>query len=216
MITAIQYTLEEYKDIRRRAVDNLLRLNTIVIGLALTEAVRKTLIETSVDGRIAFQINWQLLYPLSMLISTLVCFYHGANRYLDNTYIFDKTNQKKGSAIVDLFVFFMEAALFYLMALSLADGHTFIFWFLMLMLLDTIWLVAVYFKTNEIIFNQVKPWMIVNFFTFLIMGFIHWLIDHPNKVYFLFGLGILRTVIDYKSNWKFYFPDPIKETSESK
>ncbi|MBI3580330.1 MAG: hypothetical protein HY089_13075, partial [Ignavibacteriales bacterium] len=133
MITAIQYTLEEYKDIRRRAVDNLLRLNTIVIGLALTEAVRKTLIETSVDGRIAFQINWQLLYPLSMLISTLVCFYHGANRYLDNTYIFDKTNQKKGSAIVDLFVFFMEAALFYLMALSLADGHTFIFWFLMLM-----------------------------------------------------------------------------------
>src|SRR5690349_850145 len=67
------------KEARKRSVDNLQRLYTFVVGLAVTEMLRRMLNPLATDYAV-----WLMF---TAFLFTVVPFYHGANRYLDATYV---------------------------------------------------------------------------------------------------------------------------------
>ena len=80
----------------KRSIDALQRLYTIVVGLAVTEALRKFIAPTPAAP---WWTDWRALI---IFLITIVPFYHGANGHLDQTYLygFDGRRREKRYALV--------------------------------------------------------------------------------------------------------------------
>jgi len=121
---------------RKSSVDNLERLYTVVAALALTTAVGQLLRE-SATGELAdavvrianIDVYYATLPMFLTLIVTLIPFYHGANRYLYENYVFithdaNKPDARSGGsvALIDFLFFFVQSLLFYLMSLIMREA----------------------------------------------------------------------------------------------
>src|SRR6476661_3705790 len=84
----------DMKTVRTRSVDNLQRLYTVVISLALTEYLRRLLTQSAEANEATGYNGWLMFVSL---IFTVVPFYHGANRYLDATYVTGERAAKPGA-----------------------------------------------------------------------------------------------------------------------
>ena len=96
-----------------RGVDNLQRLYTIVIGIALTEALARFVLgpgfRTSAVAAPATLYLAAYVPTMVAFVATLLPFYHGALRYLDETYVINATRVKPSALLVDFLVLFVEA-----------------------------------------------------------------------------------------------------------
>src|ERR1051325_6616791 len=101
-------------DARKRSVDNLQRLYSVVVSLAVTEILRRLLIGYAAGGTIAGYKEW---FMFVSLIFTAVPFYHGANRYLDATYVIGERSAKHYALMVDFIMLFFEGLLFFGLAM---------------------------------------------------------------------------------------------------
>ena len=82
------YVTANMSEARKRSVDNLQRLYAVVISLAVTEAVRRTVFGSqSTDPPELSAISANQWLILTSFLLTVIPFYHGANRYLDATYV---------------------------------------------------------------------------------------------------------------------------------
>jgi len=136
----------------------------------------------------------------------IVPFYHGANRYLDQTYVFQKVPIKPFTLLVDFFVLFLEAMIFYWMALRLTEWETFFSLLLVLLVVDIVWIIFVYFYSQT--FSDVKKWGLINTITVCVMAIFLYTPLLPNEIKPA-GLAILtsiRTLVDYILNWNFFYP----------
>ena len=93
-----------FPEARKRSVDNLQRLYTVVVSLAVAEGLKHLLIPKT--GVPITSTDWLLF---SSLLATVVPFYHGANRYLDATYVTNERKAKHNVLILDFLVLFVEA-----------------------------------------------------------------------------------------------------------
>ena len=98
--------------VRARSVDNLQRLYAFVMSLAFAESLRRSLLtrDNNVDLSIA---NWDRWLMCLALIVTVIPFYHGANRYLDATYVTGERTAKRFSLMVDFIFLFVQALLMF-------------------------------------------------------------------------------------------------------
>ena len=109
---------------RKRSVDNLQRLYTVVISLAVTESLRRLLMNFSSRHEVAGYKEWLMFVSL---IFTVVPFYHGANRYLDATYVTEERSAKHPALIVDFIMLFIEGLLFFGLAMVTTDENLFLY-----------------------------------------------------------------------------------------
>lgn len=106
-------TLEGVKKADERTVDTLQRFYAIVIGLALTTGV-KVLIESIgiVSGDVAQNTALNTTKPTVIFVFmaflfTIIVFYHGMNRHLDETYILGKEpDQRRLPMLIDILCLF--------------------------------------------------------------------------------------------------------------
>lgn len=188
-----------------RTVDALQRVYAMVIALALITAVT-LLIEVigvikSSKGAQAEFVPTALMFIA--FLSTLVSFYHGMNRHLDDTFVIgDQTSPHRLPLLVDIFVFLVEAGLLVVMANTINSPKTFLYAWSVLLAIDIVWGLFVY-----LLVKRVAParW-VANNFAFLALAWICWLFFFPQNVILIAVVEVLRSVIDYWLNWHFYFP----------
>ena len=199
---------------RTRSIDNLQRLYTFVISLAITESLRRLLILP--DGGLAVPSGPQVLMFVS-LVATIIPFYHGANRYLDATYVTGEQSAKPPALLVDFLFLFVEALWFFVLALSVGNEMVFYTGLGALLLFDVVWV----WVTNLLAAGaRPKPphyvkWVTINVvaaavifvsvWSFFSTGADFWR-DESARRLILTGVVVARTIFDYRLVWEFYYP----------
>jgi len=196
---------------RTRSIDNLQRLYTVVVSLAITESLRRLFLTSQ-------SLTLESAIAVLSLIVTIIPFYHGANRYLDATYVTgERSEPRSGALMFDFIAIFSEALVFFILAVLIADAKTFFSILAGLFMLDAIWvwLTKLYGPTRETYIGpSYTRWAIVNiiFGIFILISIWSNLLNWSfwkSEIVQLIALGflsILRTILDYGQVWKFYYP----------
>jgi len=199
--------MPQNRTVTERSVSNLQTLITVVISLALIQAIESVV---SFQGDpVSLSINIKLLVTTFLvLIVTLIPFHHGANRYLDETYIDKKRARRPMTGLVDFFFFFVEAGIFYGMALSISEPRFFFFLLVILLGIDVAWLLFVLVNDYET-FKKIKHWLWLNLIMIILVLVFRagtFMPDAFDKWFVLGIIAIIRTGLDYKLEWPFYWP----------
>ena len=190
-----------------RTVDSLQRVYAIVIALALTIAV-KLLIESVgiIPHEGVSKPNSNSLPTILLFVaflSTLIVFYHGMNRHLDDTFVIGtKVDPRRLPLLVDIVVFLLEGGLLVVMASTINNPKVFLVAWSILLCVDIVWGLFVYFSLKR---KAPIKWVFNNLL-FLIFAWFFWRVVFPQNAILIAVIEILRSGIDYKLNWNFYFP----------
>jgi hypothetical protein len=188
-----------------RSVDTLKELYTVAVGVALVMAVEK--LANAAEKEPVFRTEQFFLFVV--VIVTLIPFYHGAFRHMDDIYIFPKEPAKRPGPLVllgDYLVLMFEAGLLVWLATSISDRAIFADGFLLLLLVDICWAVATAIFTPAGF--DVVWWGVVNLITLLILlALWYWPGDMLINGFYLMLIAIARSVADYVLSRKLYFPE---------
>jgi len=198
-------SLDKSKAIER-SVDSVAKIYAIIIGLALSEAV-KALIVKNADGKMDLSppTLWSGAPAFLAFVFTLVPFWHGMNRHLDRCYLEKTTSVVQGALLLDFGVFFVEASVFLIAAWALRSDLVTFYCLGIIFLLDVIWGAV----SHQIHFPGEKShaisWSAINIVAILLMlGVITFRFDPKQPV--LMAIAIVRTIVDYRNGRYFYFP----------
>ena len=190
---------------RQHSTSALKMVYYVIIDLAITEALYRTFLK---DGSfLGVQVFGQNNLPSTLLLFALfltICrFVHGASIHLDM--ILDK----RYKPLFDFIGFFIQASLFYLMAISLNKPLVFSFLFGSMLFCDALWLFLLKF-IHYIDFNRtVKQWLWSNF-CIIVVFVILYIIDRKMtciwSVVVILIVAFVATFFDYFLNKDFYFP----------
>lgn len=199
-----------YDDARKRSVDNLQRLYTFVVSLAFTESLRRTLLSPAGTAELAWSNKWVMFLSL---VFTVIPFYHGANRYLDATYVTNERRPRRYSLMVDfLFLFFQGLLLFTLALLitndasqSVANDELFFYGLAALLLVDVVWVSISRFVTEEIPpagKSAYPAWAFINVFAIAVILLFAW----RGWWDWMVVVTLVRSAVDYLAAHDFYYP----------
>ena len=204
---------------RKRSVDNLQRLYAFVVGLAVTESLRRVLAGLGPNGQLPDLDKVLMVWSLML---TIVPFYHGSNRYLDYTYVTGERSGARSSLMFDFIMTFCEGLFFFVLALLTFDENLFYFVLAGLLVFDAFWasttnLAAPRANWRESSIPNVNRWAIMNLACAIVLAVVVWsgnLVGQGwsaviSKSILLSATVMVRTVLDYKLLWSFYYPKDI-------
>ncbi len=150
------------------------------------------------------------LAVISLLI-TIVPFYHGANRYLDSTYVTGERQAKPGSLMIDFAAMFIEGLAFFVLAMLIENTPLFFTVLAGLFVFDAIWvgLTQVTATVHEKRSSYIVWWAVANIVAACFIPLSIWSSLWPTytaKLVAVCAIAVLRTVIDYWAVWDFYYP----------
>jgi hypothetical protein len=207
-------TTADLKTGRTRSVDNLQRLYTVVISLALTEYLRRLLTDVVTGPSLPGYNRWLMFVSL---VFTVVPFYHGANRYLDATYVTGERSAHRGALMIDFLVLFVEGLGFFAVAMLAFKGREYFYTGLAaLFVLDAgwVWLTNLMASSPEHRMAGFTPWAMVNvvaaallciFVWSAVLGHSFWNTAIATNIALMI-VTISRTIYDYHAVWNFYYP----------
>src|SRR5215218_1854450 len=98
-------TRSDNKEKIKESVNTLKQLYSVVIALALTEAIVSLVSRTDTSVTVHYAaVPWCI-----GLVFTLIPFHHGAMRHLDEAYTFPTVRYRKWTFLVDYLILFAEA-----------------------------------------------------------------------------------------------------------
>lgn len=189
-----------------RTVDASQRLYAMVIALALTNSVR-LLLQTfgllPADQSVSATPRLTVLLLFITFLSTVVVFYQGMNRHLDETFVIgSRPIPHRLPLLLDIFVFLIEGCLLVAMGNAINNPPVFFYAWTGLLTLDVLWGLIVF----AVVRNTAHLRWIGNNVAHVSVAWLFWLVLFPKNVVYVAAIEILRTVIDYVLNWRFYFP----------
>lgn len=193
-----------------RSIDSLQRICAVIIGVALTQAIIKSLPDSSANDITKY---FKILPYFIAFIFTVVPFAHGMNRHMDKvlTKSLQETDVKEMrrklfGLLINYLVFLTESCTLVLMALLITSASEMLFFQILMGLLtvDIIWTVL----TRDIGKDANKKWLLVNLITVIIYVIVIYFLplSFAQKSWLLMGIAVLRTVLDYWVSPEFYFP----------
>jgi hypothetical protein len=187
-----------------RSVESLQRLYSSAAALAVATAVSRIVIVQATSSEVT--INTVSLLWAAPFFATLLPFYHGALRHLDDTYIATTDLPDPPVLLFDFLLLFLEAALLIWLAFSLSDPAAFERAYVLVLFADVAWAVLI-LVADRTAFARIHYWLYINVGTILVIGVVHYTsaLDRAKPVYLVY-LAILRTVLDYRLNWNMFFP----------
>ena len=195
------------------SIRNLANLYTIVIGIALTLAV--SVVIDPKDGLRSITLVSALLFVAFVL--TLLPFFHGALRHLDDVYIEnDSSHIRVGVVIVDFSLLFLHALAFLILAELLRRPADFIWFLTCLLTIDVLWGFSAYagFSSKKAAPAESR-WAIINLVFVAIAALylisndifpITYTGNEPKLASLVAIACLLRSVVDYIWCKSFYFP----------
>lgn len=195
---------------RENSVRNLQTLYSIVVVLALESAIA-ALIDPDRDG---LPIRVELVPPLLTFLVTVIPFYHGALRHLDDHYLEQEGRHvREGALFVDFLLLFLEGGIFFAMVALAAKPSLFAYAYFMLLLADILWSFIFLLALSRKVSREFAAytWSLVNFggsiavLAFLIVAAF---LSFPPAVlaWGVLIIAVLKTAADYTFSWKHYFP----------
>jgi hypothetical protein len=201
----------DQRESQRRSVEHLQGLYSVVVALALTLAAERLFPEQQgLAPSRAFVLA-------SALLVTLIPFYHGALRHLDELYGRGKGRAAHGfSVLVDFLLLFLESCVLLAMGASLTqEPRVFAWLFLALLTLDVVW---AYLTTRFLVAEPQraaqKTWLKVNCFfglallAILLAIFLSGRASSEAVPYVVLIVALARTATDYALSWRFYVAAP--------
>jgi len=204
---------------QKRSIDNLQRLYTVVVSLAVTESLKRIFAPTETGVTIPSAPEGMMV---TSLIATLIPFYHGANRYLDATYVTGERAAKHYALMLDFIALFVEGLLFFVLAMLIRNERNFYIVLSILLIFDSLWVVSTMFSKEKIQGTAVAEpklvaWALLNIVSVLVILFFLfsniWPTEDRRRISALVVV-ILRTVIDYILLWSFYYPYNLHKQKE--
>ena len=200
-----------------RSVDSLQKIYTVIVGLAIAQAVQALSVADRATNTLANWSDLQGRLPAFLAFAVvLVPFFHGMNRHLDYSYLErPEGEQAQGALLFDFVVFFAQSAILFLIATSIAQKTLAPFVFLAALLaLDVIWSLVSHWIHYRTLKASIVRWSIINAVT-LALGLalaLPTIYEDAAKAWLLLVLAVARTLADYKACWSFYFP-PIAKSA---
>jgi hypothetical protein len=199
-------------DRRRNAVQGMVELYTVVMGVALSIAVYSVVGTGSGLGG----ISTSKVFLFGAFLATFFPFHQGALRHLWDAYL-ENTNGhiRAGALIPDFILLFAHALAFVVLAL-LVDMPGHFAWALVCLLgIDMAWGIFAYFGASSHGSHGAEgKWSLINAI-FVVVGLFYLIsndlflgsVANPQKVSTLIALGSgARTIVDYVWCREFYFP----------
>lgn len=190
---------------KERSVDSLQQIYAVVIALAISQSI-ESLLKDPIHGTV-LQMDQILvgLLPLIAIFATLIPFWHGMNRHLDRCYLEKKSAIAEGALLFDFATFFLEAGLLFAAGWSLRSGIRSFIYLGLLLVVDMIWATIshqIHFRHQH---SHALRWSIINIAAMLAaLPIVACPVSH--KTILLMVIAVLRSVVDYKFGWSFYFP----------
>lgn len=191
------------KDIVREcSTETLKMIYYVVIGLAITEGLQQAFIEKSsfLGWRAFFSPSFLMLLAL---VLTVCRFVHGASIHLSTS------SEKRYKLLLDFAGFFVQASLFYLMALSLVTTLEFSVFFIVMLVVDTAWILLLRILNYIKLDKTMRQWLRSNVYLITLLLEIALLrntMPHITLAVLILTVSALATAWDYHSNRDFYFP----------
>jgi hypothetical protein len=193
---------------RQSSVRHLADLYAVIVGAALTSGIYN-LFSYQNDG-LHLPVEAFLLF-LAFLF-TIIPFYHGALRHLDDTFVFKRRDGlRKGALLLDFSLLFLHGVGFISLSRLITQPTHFFFIFIAILLIDAVWglLSQIAYYSGASIPAE-KFWGWINLVSVLIaavlfvflkpLGLANW------QVAALIAIGAFaRTLVDYWVAWDFYF-----------
>lgn len=193
------------------SIRSLANLYTVVIGAALSVAVVGTI---DVDKGLHSISAVSILLFLAFL-ATLLPFFHGALRHLDDVYIENENQHVSRSAlIIDFALLFLHALVFLILSQLLKKPADFAWVLISILLIDVVWGLFTTFGASTTADSAESRWTLINvIFIACVAGY---LIGNgidlksendPTRLASLLALAcVVRSIVDYVWCRNFYFP----------
>ena len=158
------------KSVLENSIQTLKILYMVVAGLALADGLEKFVF----NDKEQFQLPEDIILWvfLAIFVSTVARFVHGAMRHFDHFYIEQpqQINWRRQPLWDFLFLGF-EAFVFFILAFSLDNQPRFITYYLVLLLLDTFWLIGVFFThIKQVWLGTPRHWITANAIVLITTG----------------------------------------------
>lgn len=199
------------KPLVQETIKNFSYLYSVVVALSLTTAVRNV-ISTSQGVKSPFNLTLFDVITFSTFLAVTIPFYHGALMFLVRNYRRGFKTKKKGELLIDFVALLAEAIVILALAESMLDLVNFIGWLFPLMIVDLIWVIFVYFKSKTRESDAPLSWagldLAMIIFLYLIGNFA---VAYTETCFIvLLMASLVRSILDYKLNYEYYFPTDIK------
>lgn len=177
----------------------------VIIGIAITESLNRVFLDQSafVGMRLLDPTHLPSLILLVAFLPTVSRFVHGASIHLDVIH----TGSFK--ALVDFSGFFLQASLFYLMAVSIDNAAVFILLLAAMLIVDAAWLIVLRCMGYIDFAGTEKQWIASDAVILLLLLAVWWfdpsLASMASAIVILASLWI-AAIVDYHMNREFYFP----------
>ncbi len=186
-----------------------------MVSLAVTDSLRGLLGGLSTGGQLPEYNRWLMVLSL---ILTVIPFYHGANRYLDATYVTGERYAVRLALLLDFVMLFLEGLIFFGIAMLSYNENYFYTALAVVLVFDAIWVVSTKITERisdiELPSHKIYVWAILNIITAFLICVFTWsniLVGEfwstkLAKSISLVSIVALRTTLDYILMWEFYYP----------
>jgi len=196
---------------RERSVNNLQLLYTIVISLAIAQTLKHLIEVISATGWTNFRQYCNEIFMFISFIFIVVPFFHGANRYLDATYVTEERNAKHYALLIDFIALFIEGLALFGLGMLTSNLEVFYSLLVGLLALDIAWVGSTNLtgegRTDKV--PKFRKWAVINAVAMagiLISVWSNLWQDELVKGIMLVLIVMARTIYDYVSVWEFYYP----------
>ncbi len=192
---------------------------SFVISFALTQATMRLVDSWTKEGIDTTIFEQCVLY--FALVITIVPFYQGMNRFLYVTHVIrplEKPDFRSSPMLLDIYSFLVMSCIIFAMGRFLDNPRAFFYLWSALLTIDIVWSVIVWRVQKSR-----SPYWAWNNLAWLCIAWAFYYATNLNTVSSRLSLStkellpyafvcfvVLRTLNDYRINWKFYFPEEYK------
>lgn len=143
---------------RKRSVDNIQRIYSIIMGLSVIEVIRNFIFHSQKQESSAYLFfttfkpsSMQLNIWMNMIVimSTIIAYYHCTNRYLDSAYVTGRRSSLRFALLLDFIFLLIESILLYSMAFLINNSSAVYKLFAVLLCVEVVWIVTTIFTTRN-------------------------------------------------------------------
>jgi len=192
----------------KNSIEVLKILYMVVAGLALATGLGRFVLTE--DGEFEMELASLSFIFFIIFITTVVRFVHGAMRHFDQSYSEQPqlVNWRISQPLWDFLGLGLEAFIFFVLAYSLYDSLRFIQYYLLLLIVDTLWLCITSPPPIKRIWTEhIKWWIVANLIVLVATG-ITWIWFPAWLLRVFIATVAIHTIMDYPLNWRFYFGRP--------
>ena len=193
----------------QESVKTLKQLYGVVMGLGLTTALRH-LVKVDEHAGTTAVLDTAAIPWVIVICVTLLPFYHGATRHMDDAYVLSPTRIRAGAVLLDYSLLFLGAASFFWLSLVVGNHSLFCWGYIATLAIDIVWALSAIFLVAA--GQYAVRWLAINAFVVVFILLVKYtpLLDSAPPEWLVL-VACLRTVIDYWMCWPTYFPPPEPE-----